>query len=94
MKDSKKVISRKNIPVTLPIFKTVIILLALDYWKAPEWLYGVVLALLVILWIGAISLLIKQTQVDIFDDSDPKKESEVSKFQERIVKAMNKDRTN
>lgn len=61
-----KVIAAKNLPKKLPVWPTVIILLSLDNWKASEFTRGVVYALLVILWIIAIAMMIKETRVDIF----------------------------
>ena len=44
-------IARKNIPMDSPLPATVIYWLALDYWKAPGWAWGVVGTLVVVAWI-------------------------------------------
>ena len=63
-----KVIKRSNIPTSVPLMQTVFCLLALDYWDAPQWIWGAMGFLLLILWTGAIIQALKQRQVDIFNE--------------------------
>lgn len=63
----KKVIDRKNLPFRLPLFDTIGVLTALSYWKAPEWLWGVVCVLLFFLWVGVISHKWNSESVDIIE---------------------------
>lgn len=67
MKD-KKVISRKNLPSRLPIGSTMFYLLCLDYFQAPQWLWGVTCTILVVVWIGTIIDLIREESTDIFNE--------------------------
>lgn len=60
-----KVISMKQLPFKLPIFQTIVIVMALDFYKASELIKGGVFVLLVILWVTAIIMVIKQKQVEI-----------------------------
>jgi hypothetical protein len=47
-----KVIKAANLPARLPIFQTVVVSLALDYYDAPPWLRGAVWALMLLWWIA------------------------------------------
>lgn len=60
-------IDRKNIPTKLPGLTTLVAWLAMDYWHAAGWVWGVVLTLLGIVWIGAIVDICKSKSVDIFE---------------------------
>lgn len=66
----QKVISKNNLPYKLPTFETLVTILALDYWDAPQWICGAVGLLFVFLWIGVIVNICNNTTVDIFSDSD------------------------
>lgn len=91
--ESKKVISKKNLPTRSPILATVVYVLAMDYWNAPQWLWGAVGLLLVFIWIAWIVSFFNQDEIDIMskwnDNSDngttPKSKS---KFQEKLEEAM------
>ena len=50
MMKKKKVIGRNNLRMKSPITPTILFLLALDYWGAPEWLWGIVVFITVIFW--------------------------------------------
>jgi hypothetical protein len=67
MKNSDKVISSKNLPARLPLWTTILMWLVLERLNAPGWVWGVVGTIFVVLWIGAITLMIKQESVDIFE---------------------------
>ena len=62
----KKVISRKNLPTTSPLPLTILLLLAIDYWHAPEWLKGIVYFVIVIVWISKIVKVTKEIETNIF----------------------------
>ena len=38
----RKVISRKQLPMTSPVLAGIVFWLALDHWSAPGWAYGAV----------------------------------------------------
>lgn len=59
----RKVIKAKYLPTRLPIVGTVTTLLALSYWNAPGWLYGVFITLLVMIWLLVIFALVFETGV-------------------------------
>lgn len=40
MSEKRKIISKKNLPTGLPLFKLAVLLLLLDRYNAPEWAYG------------------------------------------------------
>lgn len=67
MKD-KKVISRKNLPSRLPIPSTLLYILCLYYFQAPEWLWGIMSTLLGIMWVVAIYEKASEEKTDIFND--------------------------
>lgn len=63
-----KVVKHSNLPTKLPVYPTVVMLLALDHWHASDVTRGVFYTIFVILWITAIVLLIKEKQVNIFEE--------------------------
>ena len=60
-------IDRKNIPTKLLGLTTLVAWLAMDYWGAAGWVWGVVFTPLGIVWIGAIVDIFKSKSVDIFE---------------------------
>lgn len=65
---NKKVISRKNLPTKPPTIATVVAILALDYWNAPQWLWGALGVVFVIIWVAWIVQMFQEKQFDIFKD--------------------------
>ena len=61
----RKVISRGNLPHKLPVFNTLVIILAMDYWNAPQWLCGVIGVIVALLWIACGFCLATEEGVDI-----------------------------
>ena len=86
--DTKKVISRKNLPTRMPLLGTIVYATALDYWNAPQWAWGAVGLLIVVAWIGwGLSKVREEKQDDIFE-TPPRVEVE-KKFKEKLNKAIN-----
>tara|TARA_R110002167_G_scaffold284737_2_gene489894 strand:+ start:21864 stop:22139 length:276 start_codon:yes stop_codon:yes gene_type:complete len=83
----KKVISRTLMPTPIPVIHTLVIILALDFWNAPEWLWGVVGVYLLILWAGFFLRINKTEEVDIF--KEPKEVKTKSTFHQKIDSMMN-----
>ena len=73
MKEKVKKISGKNLLPKIPLFNTVLIFLALDYWKASNFLWGVVAAIVVIWWIVVFYSYANIEQIDIFKEEETKK---------------------
>jgi hypothetical protein len=67
-----KVIHRKNMPVRLPTFLTVVCYLLLDRFNAPEFIWGIVTMFLLLLWIVSIYSLVKEKQIDILNKEEDK----------------------
>lgn len=67
-----KVISRKNLPVKLPAFQTLLTFLAMDHWNAPSWLWGVASTVWVVLWIICFASIASENDVDIFQTNKTK----------------------
>ena len=59
-------IHHKNLPTTIRITPTITIFLAMDYWNAPEWLFGVVCFSLAIIWGATIYSIATQKLEDVF----------------------------
>lgn len=90
MKDNK-VISRKNLPTNIPVLSTILILLALDYWNAPEWLCGVIITIWAIYIVGCIIVFCREIRIDLFEEKDNPKiptEKRKSTFQEKMENMM------
>lgn len=66
--EKKFKIDRKNLPTRLPIYNTLIIVIALDYWSAPDWLWGVLGTLVLIAWVSVLISFFKDDYVDIFHE--------------------------
>lgn len=84
--EKTKTISRKNLPAKIPGTTFLVWVLALDYWNAPGWLWGVVITIMVIILLSIIySIFWKSESIDIFEekgiDAAPVKNSA---FQERL----------
>lgn len=62
----RAVIHFNSLPTSLPITKTLLLVLALDHWHAAGWVWGVMLALVAIIWFKAIRNIISEECVDVF----------------------------
>jgi len=63
--NKKKVVSASCVQSQLPIYKTLTVLLALSYWHAPQWVWGVVGTIGVIVWSAHIYVWWYEKPVDI-----------------------------
>lgn len=63
----KKVFKMKNMPSRPPVFSSVLCYLSLEYWKAPEYLYGVFGVLFALIWITYIVAFFTEEEVDLFE---------------------------
>ena len=70
MKKPKKVIASKNFPARLPVVPTLVIGISLDYWNAPEWLWGAIGFLVLLAWVGSIYEIATREEVDIFENKE------------------------
>jgi len=91
--ESKKVISKNNLPTRSPILSTVVYVLAMDYWNAPQWLFGAVALILLFIWIAWIISLFNQDEIDVMIkwNTRPDKGTKLRKksnFQKRLDEAM------
>ena len=88
-----KVLSNSNLPVKFQVYKTGLAYMALDVYKAPEWLWTVAVIYFVILWTAVFIKSYAQERVDILDN---KKETSVvknvkkSKWQKKIEEIQSK----
>lgn len=64
----RKVIKRSNFPTRLPVISTAIIYLLLKECNAPDWLWGAVGAIMLIIWVTSFWFLIIEEDVDIFSN--------------------------
>lgn len=69
--------------------------LCLEYWKAPEWLYGVYYTIFAIVWIIVIWQTVIQKNIDIFkpEENESKQPSEQRRptFLEKLEERMKKN---
>jgi hypothetical protein len=82
IKKNRKVISRDALPVRPPMILTIVAMLSLNAGNASPFLYGAVITLLVILWIGFFVSFSKEDRIDPFADPEPDKEKNI--FQQKI----------
>lgn len=66
----KKVIDRNELPARYPVVTTIVAFLALDYWKAPQWVWGAVGVLFLIIWIACIIAIYNQEEIEILPKDD------------------------
>lgn len=66
----KKRITISNTGIKLPLTRTLIAYLCLDKWNAPEWLWGVIGVLYLLIWIIAIIDFWNKEQIDLFEGRD------------------------
>jgi hypothetical protein len=62
----KKVVSRKNQPTRFPLWQGLTCWLALEYSKAPEWLYGAAGVFFLVAWLAWIVSFFIEQEVDMF----------------------------
>lgn len=62
----RKVIARKNLPAFPPINLTLVLIVLLKVFAAPGWVWGAVITVLVICWIGFIGCVIRDKEIDLF----------------------------
>lgn len=78
----KKVIKLDNHPTVLPVWKTLVIYLALDHWHAATWVWWLFTIITLWMWVAAIVRMSTTIQVDLKDVL----ETEFKREQEREVK--------
>jgi len=54
----------------LPITPTLTIFLAMDYWNAPEWMFGAVSFSFAVIWIASIVTIWNENTEDVFKDKE------------------------
>lgn len=64
----KKVIKFDNLPTRLPVFVTVVTMLAMDVWNFPMWAKVGLWTLLAIIWIGSVINIWREKHINIFED--------------------------
>ena len=74
-----KVISNKSLPSKLPISSSLTSFIALDYWNAPEWLWGAIGLFFLVAWVVIIIRLLYQENIDVFEEKNLKKEKHLKK---------------
>lgn len=86
MKKDKKVIKSSNFPSRLPIYSAALCWLFLDYYNAPDWLWGCLITLWSLVAVGFIVSKWQEEDVDIFEEPDEilKKKS----FREKLKDVM------
>ena len=68
----KSVIKLNNLPAKLPVTETMVYVMAMDFFKTPQWGIGIMAFLLCCKWIIAIYDLCTQQSVDIFKSAKDK----------------------
>lgn len=63
------VIKKGNLPTRMPVSGTLLIILALDYWNAPTWLWIIGGILILYRWIVVAYRLRYQNEYDLFPGS-------------------------
>lgn len=63
-----KKIHRRNLPVKIPLFKTITIWLLLDRCNAPIWVWITFAIVALIAWIISGSMFCVEKQIDIFEE--------------------------
>lgn len=89
-----KSIDRKNLPAKAPLITTIMCALSLEVWNGPEWLYGVLGAFCLFLWIAFFYAFVNEEYVDLLNSKDskemPDSKPPKSKFHLKLEEAMKK----
>ena len=56
-------------PSRLPIYQSLVCWLSLEHWTAPQWLYGAMGVLFLILWGAAIYGLATEEEIDLLKNN-------------------------
>lgn len=60
-----KVINYKNLPARFPLIQVFLVITAINYWNAPEWIYWAVWLFYSLAFVSAIIGLIKQEYINL-----------------------------
>lgn len=74
----RKVINPKNLPANLPIFRTLLVVMALKLWDAPQWLWGAALTLVAVLWVFCIYLKVNQKYLKLYEQKGSTSQAKTS----------------
>ena len=66
----RKVFKEHDLPTRFPLWEPITCWLALDHWNAPQWLYGSMGLIFLILWLIAIKNFSNQESVEFLNDDD------------------------
>ena len=80
-------IDRKNLPSKMPVSFTLISILAMDYWGAPDWVFGAVGVFLLLFWVSFFISVSKSKYIDIFENKEKSTTRKSTAFKERLEKA-------
>src|SRR5690606_39741913 len=88
--ERKKVISRSNLPARSPILSTIVFALAMDYWNAPQWLWGAIGLFMLVIWIAWIMTFFIHDEIDVISkyQSNEYPIKKKYKFHERLNEVM------
>jgi len=92
----KKVISYKNLPTKFPLNQTLLYTMSLFFFDAPQWLFGVVGVIILLLWGSWVYYIFNYEDVDISElleeglDEDPKDKK--SNFRQLLDKQLEEAR--
>lgn len=64
------------------VYTTLLIVLAMDHWNAPEWMWGVMITILFIAWIALFMAMAREVEIDPFEEQ--KTEYKKTSFQQRL----------
>jgi len=89
----KKTIKNSNLPAKLPIGSTIMYYMALDYYKAPEWLWTLATLLFSLIWIGSIIKYFTHESFDVTGFVEEETEqNRKSKWQQKLEEIQNKQK--
>jgi hypothetical protein len=86
----KSKIARSSIATALPIQNSVLAYFIMDYYKAPEFVWGIIITLFSIIWIACIYGVITEERIDVFEEEEKLLTTpyEKSRWKQRLEDAM------
>lgn len=63
----RKEIKWSNMPSRPPVVSTLVIWIALEYWRAPGWLWGSIGVLVAVQWVSEICGMFARESVDVIE---------------------------
>jgi hypothetical protein len=86
----KSKISRSSIATVLPVQNSALAYFIMDYYKAPEFVWGIIITLFSIIWIACIYEMATEERIDVFEEEEKLLKTPIknSRWMQRLEEVM------